>query len=92
MSLVEGYKTPFLKEPLQKAAPKQSRSRDQKILIEMEVKKIVCHQQGEFLSNIFLVGKKGWGKQPVINLNNLSEFVIYQHFIIEGLHCLKFLL
>ena len=33
-----------------------------------------------------------WGDRPVINLKNLNKFVLYQHFEMEGLHYLKFLL
>ena len=37
-------------------------------------------------------GRKDGSKQPVINLKNLNEFVPYQHFEMESLHCLNFLL
>ena len=50
------------------------------------------HQTGEFISNLFLVGKKDGGHRPVINLKHLNQFVPYQHFKMEGLHYLKFLL
>ena len=49
----------------------------------------VSHQEGEFLSQIFLVGKKDGGESPVINLNIFNKFVPYQHFKMEGLHCVN---
>ena len=47
------------------------------------------HLEGEFISNLFLVEKKDGGKRPVINLKHLSQFISYQHFKMEGLHCLQ---
>ncbi|KAM8930673.1 uncharacterized protein RCH25_006588 [Pelodytes ibericus] len=44
------------------------------------------------LSNLFLVPKKGGGIRPVINLRPLNAFVMYQHFKMEGIHCLRDLL
>ena len=52
----------------------------------------VVPTQGQFLSNLFLVEKKDGGKHPVINLKNLNKFIPYEHFKMEGLHCLKLLL
>ena len=43
-------------------------------------KRAFQHQEGEFLSQIFLVGKKNGGNRPVINLKNFNKFVSYQHF------------
>ena len=53
----------------------------------------VKHQEGEFLSNIFLVPKKEGlkvvGQRPVINLKELNKFLVCDHFKIESLNCLK---
>ena len=52
--------------------------------------------QGEtsegFVSNIFLVPKKGGGQRSVINLKNLNQFLRYEHFKMEGVHMLRDLL
>ena len=39
------------------------------------------HLHDELISKHFLVNKKGWKR--VINLKNLTEFLLYQHFIVE---------
>ena len=41
--------------------------------------------QREFLSNLFLVGKKDEGYCPVINLKMLNQFIPFLHFKVEGL-------
>lgn len=43
------------------------------------------HEQGEFISNIFLVKKKGGSFRPVINLKKLNEFIEYHHFKMENI-------
>ena len=101
LSLLEGFKIPLVQEPKQMFSPKsQQRNKDQKELIGLELKGMlekeaiskVSHQEGEFSSQIFLVGKKDRGNRRVTNLKNLNKFVRYQHFKMEGLQCLKFLL
>ena len=78
----------------------QQWNKDQKELIESEVKEMLekgaiskaSHQEGEFLSQLFLVGEKDEGNRSVINLKNLNKFVPYHHFKMERSHCLKLLL
>lgn len=39
---------------------------------------------------MFLVAKRDGGfRPPMINLRALNQFVPYEHFKMEGLHCLK---
>ena len=45
-----------------------------------------------FYSSLFLVPKKDRGMKPVINLKSLNEYVVPQHFKMEGIHTRKDLL
>ena len=101
MSLVEEYKFPLLTESLQKAVPKPLQwGRNERILIDRKVKWMlekgaiiqVCHKEGEFLSHIFLAGKIDVENRLLINPKNSNKFVYYQHFKLDALHCVKFLL
>ena len=47
------------------------------------------HLKGKFISNLFLLEKKDRGNRPVIKLKHLSQLIPYQHFKMEGLHCLR---
>ena len=80
------------------------KKREQQKLIETEVKGMLkkgairqASTYGEFLSNLFPVkNKDGWGRRggqrPVINLKHLNAFIPYNHFKMEGLHNLRYLL
>ena len=48
--------------------------------------------QGSFYPTLFLVPKKGGQMRPVINLKKLYEWVIPQHFKMEGMGTLRELL
>ena len=47
------------------------------------------HLEGDFISNRFLVEEKDGGNRPVISLKHLNQVIPYQHFKMEGLHCLR---
>ena len=98
LNIVQGYRIPFLTEPKQKQAPKPCViPGDQIPLVNQEIQsmlekgavQIVHPVEKQFLSNIFLVGKKEGGNRPVINLKELNNHFPYQHFKMEGLHLLK---
>ena len=101
LSIVKGYEISFVSLPFQEKIPNFTKmSKGQLSLVEQEVLEMlqkgaiqkVVPTQGQFLSNLFLVEKKDGGNRPVINLKNLNKFIPYEHFKMEGLHCLKFLL
>ena len=98
LQTVEGYKLELFQEPVQISVPNPIAFSDsEKELIQDEINQMlekgaICevHQsQCRFLSNLFLVAKKGGGQRPVINLRNLNKYVQYHHFKMEGIHMLK---
>ena len=44
------------------------------------------HEQGEFISNIFLQPKKHRSFRMILNLKELNKFVQYHHFKMESIH------
>ena len=98
LELVEGYKIPFNKNPVQQKIPVTPHTNlDQRHQLQVEIgnmleKAPICqisHLIEEFLSNVFLVEKKGWGNRPVINLKYLNQFIPHQNFKMEGWLCLR---
>ena len=75
-------------------------SEQQSLLLDQEISELLEKRaiqkaetaQKEFLSKTFLVGKKDGENRWVINLKKFNAFIPYEHFKMEGLHCLKFLL
>ena len=63
----------------------------QEILERLEKRPIqkLVPKQGKFPSNFFLVEKNNGGNHPVINFKNFNKFIAYEHFKMEGMHCLK---
>ena len=47
------------------------------------------HCKDQFVSHLFPVSKKDGGQRRVINLKDLSTFIPYKHFKMEGLYLLK---
>ena len=97
LELVVEDKIPFNKNPVQqKITETPHMNLDQRHQVQVEIdmleKGAMCqtsHLKEEFLSNVFLVGKKGGGNRPVINLKHLNQFIPYQHFKMECLFCLR---
>ena len=98
-SIVKGYQIPFTNLLVQEKPPDTIKMSEQQSLLvdqgETELLEKGAIQkaeaaQEEFLSNLFLVGNKDEGNRPVINLKKLNTFSPYEHFKMEGLHCLNF--
>ena len=99
LSLVKGYTISFHEIPQQKNIPNSPKvSQKEKILVQKEIYEMLNkraivetpnHLEGELISNLFLVEKKDGRTRPVINLKHLNQFISYQHFKMEGLHCLR---
>ena len=101
LSIVEGYKIPFLSIPHQVEIPgpshmtkTQTQTIENKIIELLRKRAIrkVKNTSREFLSNMFSLKKKDGGNRPVISLKCLNNFIPYQHFKMEVLYCLKYIL
>ena len=60
----------------------------QVILEEMLREQIVretTHESTEFVSEIFIVKKSDGGITLILNLKELTEFVVYEHFKMDGI-------
>ena len=101
LQTVAGYQLELTTTPYQAHVPHQIRcSPENKVQITTEVQELldkgaILETQltpQNFVSQIFLVEKKGGGQRPVINLKGLNQFVKTEHFKMEGLHLLPDLL
>ena len=84
----------FDRKPFQEKVPTSIQFNETEThLIQKEISELlskgaireVVHEDGEFISNLFLVKKKNGKFRPVINLKHLNEFVSYYHFKQENL-------
>ena len=48
--------------------------------------------QNQFVGTLFLAGKKDGGNRPVISLKKINKLIPYQHFRMEVLHHLRYML
>ncbi|XP_057337594.1 uncharacterized protein LOC130675769 [Microplitis mediator] len=87
--------------PQQKAIPEQRiRSKNEEILIEMEVNKLLNKKaiekcdavEGQFISTYFLVKKPDGSHRFILNLKNLNKFIAAPHFKMEDIRTVKNLL
>ena len=89
LQTIAGYQIEFDETPIQHIIPKEiSFSESQKELVNNEVKSLLQkgaivpseNEEGQFISNIFIVPKPNGKFRPVINLRELNFFVTYEHF------------
>jgi len=101
LQTVQGYLIDFTHNPHQKHQSSPIvLPQDKHGLVTQEVQDLLqkgailesCPSSRNFVSQIFLVEKKGGGQRPVINLKALNQFVRVEHFKMEGLHLLPDLL
>ena len=95
LSAVAGYKIEFIINPVQitkpnliKMSPQDAYHVDSQIGNFLQKGIIVAssHEQGEFISNIFLRPKKDGSFRTILNLKELNKFVQYHHFKMESIH------
>ena len=98
LQTVSGYHIEFFHQPFQEFLPKLPNwSVEQSECISKEIDNLlqkgaivqVVPEQGQFLSNLFLVQKKNGDWRPVINLRKLNKFIKYFHFKMETIETVK---
>ncbi|CAH2301766.1 Hypothetical predicted protein, partial [Pelobates cultripes] len=101
LQAIQGYHIDFVSMPVEHFVPREMcLSQEQESLIYSEIKELFGKGAIQelpftcpgFTSNLFLVPKKGGGVRRVINPRTLNAFLWYQHFQMEGIHCLRDLL
>ena len=95
LSAVTGYKIEFFVTPVQLRQPHPitmapSESQNVDIQIEKFLNKgiivVSCHEEGEFISNVFLRSKRDGSFRMILNLKELNNFVSYHHFKMESIN------
>ena len=98
MNAVTGYKLEFdpnLSPPEQrKPCFPYAFSGHEKEIIDQEITKLETknvieqceHTDGEFISNIFIRPKKNGGIRVILDLSELNDFMLYQHFKMDSIH------
>ena len=94
LNMVKGCKIDFDQLPHQRQPPCQHQlSNKETETISTEIEKLLfkgvllksSHEEGEFLSTIFLRPKKDGTHRMILNLKKLNKFVAYHHFKMESL-------
>ena len=92
LQTVQGCTIEFDNEPTQCHAPRNLRhNKNEEELISNEIETLLTkqvieetsHEEGEFLSNVFLRKKKNGKYRMILNLKQLNEEVEYHHFKME---------
>ena len=94
LNIVRGCKIEFDQPPYQWQPPSQPQfSLNEAETVDKEIAKLVLkgvlikssHEQGEYLSTVFLRPKKDGTHRLILNLKKLNKFVSYHHFKMESL-------
>ena len=94
LDIVSGYQLDFSEIPHQRKPPTPFNfSKEEERLVDLEVEKLLrkgaieevepCEKQ--FLSNIFMIPKKGGERRPVVDIRDLNNFIKPVHFKMEDL-------
>ena len=100
LQAVSGYRLEFRDQPQQSHRPETMESRHQAKAISEEIQKLeekgaireINNDKEGFYSRLFLVPKKDGQMRPVINLRPLNQFLVHNHFKMEGMHVVRDLL
>ena len=97
LQVIQGYRIDLTHTPYQVLQPPPIQlSKENHAMVSQEVQELLIKgaivgttpSPASFISQIFLIEKKGGGYRPVINLKCLNQFVRVEHFKMEGLHLL----
>ena len=98
LSAVRGYKIKFDKEKtleLAQSKPRQFKrnaseaARINEEIVHLKENNVIepCkHEEGEFISNVFLRPKKNGGVRLILDLSELNKALTYQHFKMDNIH------
>lgn len=94
LEIVTGLTIPFHTTPVQSYLPRQKQFFTEVVHIQSEIDKLLKkkvirgsqHEQGEFISPIFLRPKKDGSHRMILNLRSLNQFVVTHHFKMDSLH------
>ena len=102
LQVIQGYQLELLSTPtqhLQLTFPRLTQVEQkvldqevQELLDKQAVHQISASDIAGFISSLFVVPKKDGGNRPVVNLKPLNQFLVYEHFKMEGIHMLRDLL
>jgi hypothetical protein len=101
LEVIRGMRVDLVRSPQQPEPPKQLNfSQSESVAIDNSVSDLLAkaaiarcsHEADEFISRVFLVPKKSGDLRPVINLRGLNKFVRYEHFKLETLNSIRFLI
>ena len=104
LQTIQGHHIEFMSPPVQHSwpgmpslPPPQEKVLDQEmkeLLAKKAIHQVQTHTPSNrgFISSIFIVPQKDGRNHPVINLKPLNQFLIYEHFKMEGIHMLRDLL
>lgn len=92
LAWLRGYKIPFTSIPTQQREPTEksfSATERREILLLLDkfigkgIVKQVSQVEGQFISNIFITPKNDGSFRLIINLKELNEFIVTEHFKLE---------
>ena len=94
LGIVHGYKLELTSTLVQTRVPSETKfTENETKIVQNELAKLLqkeviveCdHEQGEFISPIFLREKKDGSSQVILNLKQLNKYIVDHHFKMETL-------
>ena len=94
LSITQGFQIPFKRKPSQKSKSlrKTGMSKDQKILVNQDISDMLITGAIRECQPHPNPTQKDGSNHPVINLKKLNKLIPYQHFKMEDLHYLRYML